>query len=130
MSASPSLGRNARLFKAGTAIGYGKNISVKAEAEIIKDYSMDALTPAVSGAGKQTFTWSMERLFTDDTYIALLKAGTKFDLVFAPTGSPYEATQYETWTNCIILSCERTAGEDGAILERLSGEAEGCTPAA
>ena len=52
MSATPSLGRNARLFKAGTAIGYGKNISVKASAEIIKDYSMDALTPAVTGAGK------------------------------------------------------------------------------
>ena len=129
MSATPSLGRNARLFKAGQPIGYGKNISVKASAEIIKDYSMDALTPAVSGAGKQTFTWSMERLFTDDTYIALLTAGTKFDLVFAPQGSPYEATQYETWTNCTILSCERTAGETGAILEKLSGEAEGVTPA-
>ncbi len=76
MSVSPSLGRNARLFYNNAAIGYGKNISVKATAEIIKDYSMDSLTPAVSGAGKQTFTWSMERLFTDEIYLALLKAGT------------------------------------------------------
>ena len=129
MSASPVLGRNARLLKSGTPIGYGKNISVKAEAEIIKDYSMDALTPAVTGAVKQTFTWSMERLFTDETYIALLIAGTKFDLIFAPEGTPTTGTEYETWTNCIILSCERTAGEDGAVLERLSGEAEGVTPA-
>jgi len=30
----------------------GKNIFVKATLEIIKDYSMDSLTPAVSGAGK------------------------------------------------------------------------------
>ena len=60
MSATPVLGRNARLVKAGTLTGiaYGKNISVKAQSEIIKDYSMDALTPAVTGAGKQTFTWS------------------------------------------------------------------------
>ncbi len=130
MSASPSLGRNARLFYNNAAIGYGKNISVKATAEIIKDYSMDSLTPAVSGAGKQTFTWSMERLFTDETYLALLLAGTKFDLVFAPQGSPYESTEYETWTNCTILSCERTAGENGAVLEKLSGEAEGVTPKA
>ncbi len=64
----PVMGRNARLFKTGQPIGYGKNISVKASAEIIKDYSMDALTPAVSIAGKQAFTWSLERLFTDDTY--------------------------------------------------------------
>ncbi len=103
---------------------------MKAEAEIIKDYSIDALTPAVSGAGKQTFTWSMERLFTDETYIALLVAGTKFDLIFAPEGTPTTSTEYETWTNCIILSCERIAGKDGAILERLSGEAEGITPVA
>jgi hypothetical protein len=67
----PVLGRNARLKQGTTEIGYGKNISVKASAEIIKDYSMDALTPAVSGAGKQTFTWSMERLFTDATYLTV-----------------------------------------------------------
>jgi hypothetical protein len=56
----------------------------------------------------------MERLFTDDTYIALLTGGTKFDLVFSPQDSPYKATQYETWTNCTILNCERTASEDKA----------------
>jgi hypothetical protein len=121
---TPVLGRNARLLKDGAAIGYGKNISVKASAEIIKAYSMDALTPAVTGAGKQSFTWSMERLYTDDTYIALLLAGTQFDLIFAPEGTPTNGN-YETWTNCTILSCERTAGEDGALLEKLSGEAEG-----
>jgi hypothetical protein len=41
---SPLLGRNARLYKDGVVIGYGKNISVKASAELIKEYSMDALT--------------------------------------------------------------------------------------
>jgi hypothetical protein len=41
--------KNARLLKGSTEIGYGKNISIKASAENIKDYSMDALTPAVSG---------------------------------------------------------------------------------
>jgi hypothetical protein len=74
---TPILGRNARLLKGGVAIGYGRNISVKASAELIKEYSMDSLTPAVSGAGKQSFTWSMERLFTDETYIVLLIAGTQ-----------------------------------------------------
>src|SRR5665648_105571 len=121
----PVLGRNARLLQGSTEIGFGKNISVKASAEIIKDYSMDALTPAVSGAGKQTFTWSMERLYTDGAFLALLLAGTKFDLEFAPDGS----TSAETWTNCIILNCERTGAETGGLLEKISGEAEGVTPA-
>jgi hypothetical protein len=34
----PVLGRNARLKQGSTEIGYGKNISVKASAENIKDY--------------------------------------------------------------------------------------------
>ena len=59
------LGRNARLLKGGVAIGYGKNISVKASSELIKEYSIDSLTPTVTGAGKKTFTWTHERLFTD-----------------------------------------------------------------
>ena len=129
MSIVPVLGRNARLLKSGVAIGYGKNIAVGASAEIIKVYSMDSLTPALIGSGKQTFTWSMDRLFTDETYIALLKAGTKFDLIFAPEGTPLTSTQYETWTNCRILKCDRTAGETDGVLEKISGEAENVTPA-
>ena len=123
---TPVLGRNARLLKTGIPIGYGKNISVKASAEMIKDYSMDALTPAVTGAGKQSFNWTMERLYTDGANMTLLLAGTQFDLVFAPSGTPITGPS-ETWTNCTILSCERTAGEAGGLLEKIEGEAEGVT---
>ncbi len=123
---SARLGRNARLYKDGTVIGYGKNISVKGQAEILKEYSMDALTPAVTGAGKQTFTWTMERLYTSGEYMTLLLAGTQFDLVFAPTRSS-TTTPYETWSNCTITSVERTAGESGGLLEKIEGEAETVT---
>jgi hypothetical protein len=120
----PVLGRNARLIKGTTAIGYGKNISVAADAEIIKVYSMDSLQPAIMGVGKQTFKWGCDRLFTDKTYLSLLLAGTKFDLVFAPEGDS-EGDTVETWKNCTILHCERKAGEDDGVLENISGEAEG-----
>jgi hypothetical protein len=63
-----------------------KSIKVSADAEEIKVYSMDSLQPAITAAGKQSFKWSCARLFTDKTYLALLMAGTKFDLVFAPEG--------------------------------------------
>jgi hypothetical protein len=36
---TPILGRNARLLKSGVAIGYGKNISVKASAELTLIYN-------------------------------------------------------------------------------------------
>ena len=123
---TPVLGRNARLYKDGTVIGYGKNISVKASAELIKDYSMDSLAPAVVGAGKQTFGWSAERLYVDGSWMTLLLAGTSFDIVFQPSGS-YLDTPYETWADCVVLNVERTAGETGAVLEKVDGEATSVT---
>ena len=123
----PVIGRDARLLKAGQAIGYGKNISVSADAESIKVYSMDALTPVITAAGKQTFKWSCERLYTDKTWIDLLQAGTSFDLIFAPEGSPLGTTKWETWTSCTVLHVERKGGETDGILENVSGEATGVT---
>jgi hypothetical protein len=40
---TPKLGRNARLFKDGTVIGYAKGISVKASADLFKEHSMGSV---------------------------------------------------------------------------------------
>lgn len=117
------LGRDAKLFRGEKAIGLGKNISVKATAESIKVYTMDSLAPAVTGAGKQSFAWSAERLFTGPEYIKLLLAGDKFDLVFAPDGDD-QGDFIETWKNCTVLSRECKAGESDGLMENISGEAE------
>src|SRR3990172_1399388 len=95
------LGRNARLFKAGIVVAYSKKISIAATAEIIKVYSNDALTPALTGAGKQTFTWSIDKLFVTGSLLTDLKAGTKFTLIYASSGSSTVAP-YITLTNCTI----------------------------
>ena len=117
------LGRDARLFQGTTVIGLGKNISIKASAESIKVYTMDSLAPAVTGAGKQSFSWSAERLFTGPEYVKLLLAGTKFDLVFGPDGE-VDGDFIETWKNCTILNREVKAGESDGLMENISGEAE------
>lgn len=124
---TPVLGRNARLYKDGTVIGYGKNISVKASAELIKEYSMDSLTPCIVAPGKQTFGWSAEKLYINGAWMTLLLDGTEFEIVFQPAGS-YEAAPYETWTDCVVLNVERTAGETGGVLERVDGEAKNVVP--
>ena len=123
---TPVLGRNARLYKDGTVIGYGKNIRVKGSAELIKEYSMDALTPCIVAPGKQSFTWSAEKLYINGSWMTLLLAGTEFDIVFQPAGS-YQTAPYETWTDCVVLNVERTAGETGGLLEKVDGEAESVT---
>ena len=68
---------------------------------------MDSLSPAIVAPGKQTFTWSAEKLYIDGAYMTLLLNGTEFDIVFAPTGS---ATQvpYETWARAATHEHERT----------------------
>lgn len=118
----PVLGRNARLYKDGVVIGYGKNISVKASAELIKEYSMDALTPAIVAPGKQTFSWSAEKLYINGAWMTLLLDGTEFEMVFQPAGA-YISAPYETWSGCVVLNVERTAGETGGLLEKVDGEA-------
>ena len=123
---TPLLGRNARLYKDGVVIGYGKNISVKASAELIKDYSMDSLTPAIVAPGKQTFNWIAEKFYINGSWMTLLLNGTEFDIVFAPTGSN-TTPPYETWSDCVVLNVERTAGETGGILEKVDGEAKSVT---
>jgi hypothetical protein len=119
----PVLGRNARLFRGTQEIGYGKNITTEANAEEIKVYSMDSLQPVISAAGKQSFKWSIDRLFTDKTYIASLISGDPFDLVFAPEGED-DGDTIETWKNCRVLHRGIKAGEDDGILESISGSAE------
>lgn len=122
----PYLGRDARLYKNNVVIGYGKSISVKASAELIKEYSMDSLTPALVAPGKQSFTWTAEKLYVDGAWMTLLLAGTSFTIVFAPSGSS-DAVPYETWTGCVVLNCERSAGETGGVIERVDGEATSVT---
>ena len=118
----PVLGRNARLYKDSVVIGYGKNIRVKAAAELIKEYSMDALTPCIVAPGKQSFTWEADKLYINGAWMTLLLAGTEFDLLFQPAGT-YTSVPYETWNDCVVLNVERTAGETGGVLEKVSGEA-------
>ena len=118
----PVLGRNARLYKDSVVIGYGKNIRVKAAAELIKEYSMDALTPCIVAPGKQSFNWEADKLYIDGAWMTLLLAGTEFELVFQPAGS-YVSAPYEAWNGCVVLNVERTAGETGGVLEKVSGEA-------
>jgi hypothetical protein len=104
-------------------IGHGKNISVKAAAELIKDYDMDSLTPAIIAPGKQSFTWTAEKFYLDGSWMTLILAGTEFNMVFQPAGT-YKTAPYEEWTECVVLSVERTAGEAGGIIERIQGEAK------
>lgn len=120
------LGRNARLYKNGVVVGHGKNISVKGLAEIIKEYDMDSLNPAIVASGKQAFGWTIEKLYVNGEWMSLFLSGEEFDMVFQPAGS-YKTAPYEEWTGCVVLGVERKAGETGGLLEVVIGETQAAT---
>jgi len=119
---TPKIGRNARLVKDGVVIGLGRNIRTETSAESNEGHSMDSVKPAFSEPGNQTFSWSAEKFYVDGAYLTLLLNGTKFALVFAPTGSPTTAP-YETWTGCYLTNVGRDAGMKDGIIEQLKGKA-------
>jgi len=83
---------------------------------------MDSLTPCIVAPGKQSFSWSADKLYIDGAWMTLLLGGTEFEIVFQPAGS-YLDVPYETWVGCVVLNVERTAGETGGVLEKVDGEA-------
>lgn len=122
---TPLLGRNARIYKDGVAIAYGKGINRVADAEVIKVRSMDSVDPALTAAGAITYKFTMRRLYTNGTWLSLLKAGTSFTMVFAPKGATPPTAPYETWTGCVVLHVGVDAGEDDGVLSDIGGEMTG-----
>jgi hypothetical protein len=123
------VGRAARIYKDGEVVGYAQSITGSATAEAVKDYSMDSEKPAFLESGHQSFKWSAKMLYVDNEFLSALLAGDKFDLAFVSTVEPYSAP-YETWTDCVVLSWDKTAGMAGGILQSVSGEAASITPSA
>lgn len=120
---APVVGRNARLYKDGVVIAYGKNINVRAVTTPgWKEYSMDSLEPALTGPGQVGYAFTLERLYTDGALMDLFKAGTVFQLVFQPAGT-YLSAPYETWNDCVLTNVTRKAGLEGGIIETIEGTA-------
>ena len=123
---APLIGRDAELTINNVLVGYAKNFSVEASADVNKDYSMDARDPAVLEAGNNSYRFTCSKMFVDNAYQALLTAGTKFSVKFAPAGG--STVPYVTLNNCVITSWRLSAGMDGAVLCDVAGEAASLTP--
>ena len=113
-------GREARFYKGTTVIAHTRSLSVKASAELIKIRSNDSLQPIKTKVGEQTFTWSIERLFTGKEMLDAFQTGEVFDIVFTGDGED-DSDDVETWNDCVITSIERKTAE--GVIENISGEA-------
>ena len=117
-------GREARFYKGATVIAHTRSLSVRATAELIKVRSNDSLQPVKQMVGEQTFTWSIERLFTGKAFLDSFQTGEVFDIIFSGDGED-DSDDIETWNDCVITSIERKTAE--GVIENISGEATSVT---
>jgi hypothetical protein len=115
------VGRNARLYVEGVVVALAKNIKVQASAEAVKEHSMDDEKPCFLESGNQTYKFSLSKVIGEQDMLQLLLDGTKFDVVFAASGST-QTPPTITITDCIVLDYSESAGETGGVLCDVSGE--------
>lgn len=126
MTGTATIGRNAKVYVGASIVTLVHNVTAGAAAVVDKEYTMDSPLPALLTSGNQSFTWSAEMLYIDNSLLTKLLAGTTFTLSFFKTTSP-DATPYEVWTGCIVTKWDKKAAMTGALLVTVSGEAKGVT---
>jgi len=119
--------RNARIFKDGVAIAFGKGFNTDNSAEVDKDYSVDSRDPAVLAAGNNTHTCTIDTLYTSGAMLTALLAGTPFAMDVAPKGASPLTAPYETWNNCVITKVGKKFGVTGGVAQNVSIEAQSVT---
>jgi hypothetical protein len=128
MTGTAKYGRLARVYVDGIVVGNAIDINYDVKAALDKVYAMDSPAPVMLESGNQSYAWSINTLYgVDNTWLAKLLAGTKFDLAFVSTASPYSAP-YETLVDCVVSDWGKKAGMTGAIALSVKGEGMGITP--
>ena len=119
----PYSARNAVIKYGGTTIAYGRNITIGITGDIIKDWSMDALSPAILEYGNQSYPISIEHMFVDKEYANLILAGTKVSVLCMPMGTATGAAKAILCKNAVLSGVEITMTRDGgAVIEGIAGE--------
>ena len=115
---APILGRNALIKKDATEIGYCQGLTFGVDVDFVKEYKIGSDKPTVLEAGNKTYPFTVDKMYIDKAYAALITGGTKFSLVVLPSGSG------DTYTvsNCILKSWRTTVRQTGVILEAVTGE--------
>jgi len=128
MVGGPIRGRAAVIEYGTTAIGKVKNITLTATEDVIKDYSMDQVTPEVLAPGDLTLEFTAEKLWVDSVYVNLLlnQTYTGISIIIYPAGKNSGETAF-TLTNVILSRWNLTADKDGVVLSGIRGEGQTLT---
>ena len=125
---TPIVGRSGKVLKDDVPIGYARGVTTNLSAEVVKDYSVDDVAPAVLESGNQTYTVSIEKLFVDSEFAQLLLDGTKFDIEVGPKGTTPPGGVKITLNDVVMTSWKiETPKMTGAVIENIEAEAASVT---
>ncbi len=124
----PVLGKTCVVEIGTTKVAKGRNFSLGITQELIKEYSMDQVSPEILDLGDQTYPFTIERMWVDSSYINLFinQTVTGCTIDFYPAGTATSQDKY-TLANCLFSRWNLSADRQGAELERIEGEGKTLT---
>lgn len=123
---TPILGKSGTVLYNTTEIGYAKGINFEVTADLVKDYKMTSDQPTVLEAGNKSYKCTIDRMYIDNTYRALLLGGTKVTINIRPKGTGAGLPNIAL-SNFVFTASRMSATQDGIWLENLTGEGTGIT---
>ena len=88
--AGPGIGRVALVQVNGTTVGYAQGADVKTSSKTVQEFvaaNSGGDWPAVSFSGNKSVKITIDALYVDNTYVALLEGGTVVTIINGPIGS-------------------------------------------
>lgn len=115
---TPSSGRTGDVYIGTDKVGHVKGFSASVKVETIKDYSQDAVTPALLESGNQSFKVDIDSMWLDNDVLGDVLAGTAVDIKLSGA-----AGGDITFNDCILTDWKLDKKLTGAILQSVSAEA-------
>jgi len=121
----PNIGSNAKIFKGGTELAYCQGCTVGAKSDLIKEWVIGQADPKMIKVGHKSYPITIDALFADFSFVnEVLAADTTCTLVVYPGMGTETDEAMITYSDVRFNDWDLTVKEDGAVLERVSGEAE------
>jgi hypothetical protein len=122
----PNIGSNAKVLKGGAEMAYCQGVTVGAKAELIKQWVIGDPDPKMIKVGHKSYPITIDGMLADFSFLNEVLAADTTCTVQVYPGAGTESGEAEfTLSDVRFNDWELTMTEDGPVLERVAGEAEG-----
>jgi hypothetical protein len=123
---APIYGKSCVVKKGTTTIGFGREVRISVDADVVKEYVFGDDKPSVLTSGNKTFRADISMLFIDGTYINDILNGTTVAIEVQPQGTGAGKPKI-TLSDAVFYGYDFTAVPDGYVTERARAEGKSLT---